>query len=696
MIGNRSIVNIPPGINKDDNDYTSFIYTDADRIRFRHGLPEKIGGSQSITFGNAQTLTGVARTIFNFTSNNGTEHVLIGTNTRLYSFENGNLYNITPLVATASAVSIPNSLSSYYLTLATDPVFTNVDSQVVLIAYATLTQAQFQVGDTVTISGSSGTINGIPSAQINGVQSITSVSATYIGFVVTATATGTGTGGGASVVLATKLVGVAQAAHGYSNGDRIKIAAATTFASFTIGDLNVEAIIRNVSTNAYDYYLDASTHYATSHLTAQGGASTTVQGQIPGDNCTFQLANGYGGGNYGVGPYGGSPTFGYQLPRIWSIAEYGNTVVLTPGNQTGVYQWLGDVITAPTLLAGSPAAVNWLFVAKNQIVTLGDTDPNRIHTSSSLLSTVWTPSAASDAFSYAVFGADRFIGSGYVQDQNLLFTSAGVWSMTWVGGTQYWDIREVYIGDGALSPHTIVNLPGACIWQGQNDLYIYNGAVVTQVPNNKILRWFLDEMNEAKFYLSFFRKVLEYDEIWCFFPSGQSLDCNAYWIWNYTENTFSVGLMNRTAAEEPSNPAREQYMANGACDASIPTKLYQQEIGFADDGQPITGYLTTNYTLFGDGDFIQNIKEIVPSNLILPSGSSTTELLYSLTVNTKDYDGQVNPRTFGAYDVYQSTTKIDTRINGRQRQYVYNFNNSCGFRIQKTYESIDINNLTVR
>jgi hypothetical protein len=687
-VGKRNIINIPAGVNKEDNAFTSLIYTDANKMRFHNGLPEKIGGWYSINYTNSQTLNGVPRTIFSYLSNNGTEHVLIGTHTRLYSYESGNLYNITPLVTGTTAIA--NSLATNYGTLGTDPVTVTISTRLVTLTYSPFTQAIFEVGDRISISGVGAAIGGIPAAEINGAHQITVVTATTLSFVVTTAATSTASGGGAAVVLATRVINVSQLAHGFLDGDRIALAAAADFGGFTAAtDVNRENVIRNVSANAYSVYLSQTTNYATSSVTAAGGAATTVRGQIAAGNCTFRQSSGYGGGLYGAGLYGVPKLFisGYTLPRIWSIDLFGETAVLTAGNQTGVYQWLNNIDTAPTLISGAPAAVNYLFVAANQIVTFGAGNvPNFIKTSDTADATNWTIDATSSAFEVALLDTGRLIAHGYVKDQYLLFSQDAVYTMQFVGKPNIWFVKKLYGADGVLSPKSVVQLPDAVAWAGQNDFYIYNGSQLSSLPRNTLLHWFQDEMNWGKYYLSFSRRVLEFNEVWWFYPSRDNEEPDSYIIWNFEEGHFTNGFLNRTASEEPANPVREQYMANGACDGETTTVLYQHERDYSDDNAPMQGYLATNYTLIGEGDYIQNISRIIPSNVLLPSNSTTTETLYTILVNTKNYDSDANPRLFGAYSVLTSTQKIDTRILGRQRQYVYNFSNTCGFRIQKSYE----------
>ena len=229
--GQRQLANVPPGVDKDENDISSNIYIDADKIRFRNGYPETIGGWVSSSFTNQQTLSGVPRTIFSYIDANGAEHILIGTNSNLYSFESGGLFNITPLVTSTTAIA--SSLSTNYNTLGTtNPVSVTNGSRTITLTYTPFTQGIFQIGDIISVTGVTGTIGGITAATINASQSISAVTASTISFVVSTTANATATGGGSAVIVATRVVSVAQVAHGFSNGNRIKILAATGFGDF--------------------------------------------------------------------------------------------------------------------------------------------------------------------------------------------------------------------------------------------------------------------------------------------------------------------------------------------------------------------------------------------------------------------------------------------------------------------------------
>jgi len=91
-----------PGIDKQNTQYgAEGGWVDCDNIRFRYGVPEKIGG-WSPAVGN--NLIGVARDIHTYTDLAGDSLAAIGTDRKLYLYYDNNFYDITPLSTTIPAV----------------------------------------------------------------------------------------------------------------------------------------------------------------------------------------------------------------------------------------------------------------------------------------------------------------------------------------------------------------------------------------------------------------------------------------------------------------------------------------------------------------------------------------------------------------------------------------------------------------
>lgn len=108
---------LAPGIDKQDTEYgAEGGWTDCDNVRFRYGLPEKIGGWVPFT-GTSQYLLGAATDVFTWNSLGGTPYMAVGTNRKLYVSVGGLFSDITPIRLTTSAGDAVFSASNGSTTL---------------------------------------------------------------------------------------------------------------------------------------------------------------------------------------------------------------------------------------------------------------------------------------------------------------------------------------------------------------------------------------------------------------------------------------------------------------------------------------------------------------------------------------------------------------------------------------------------
>ena len=350
-----------PGLNREGTDYSNEGgWYDGDKIRFRSGFPEKLGGWQQLS---PQQFKGVARSIWVWLDGDagvGTTYIGVGTSSKYYIYSGGIYNDITPLIQT-------NTLSNPFATILGSNIVTVTD-----VTYFP------NIGDYVVFSGASA-VGGL---IINGEYIVTNVtnSSTYqITTTNNATSTvpsgggtvtvqyeypsgsnvysiGTGWGAGpwggplAPVVVSlgtnpfsansTTTVTVTQTAHGMSNGTYVAFSGATGFAGIAASTLNNTYVIFGVTTNTYQITLPSS---ATSTTTG-GGSSVSVT---------------EGSGSRGWGS-AYSSGIGTQL-RLWSNDNYGADLVIAPrggpvfywADSTGVSvraQYLSSVANSTTAL----------------------------------------------------------------------------------------------------------------------------------------------------------------------------------------------------------------------------------------------------------------------------------------------------------------------------------------------------------
>ena len=171
-----------PGINHDQTRYASDGgWFDCDKIRFRSGLPEKIGGWASYS---GATTDGTVRSLFNFVALDGSDYMSIGTNLRYYIEEGGAFNNITPIRRTAS--------------LGANPITTGSSGSGLVSVTASSHGAVAE--DFVAISGAT-TTDGITAAQLNTTHQIVSITSANVYVINTggSASSGSTAGGGSSV-----------------------------------------------------------------------------------------------------------------------------------------------------------------------------------------------------------------------------------------------------------------------------------------------------------------------------------------------------------------------------------------------------------------------------------------------------------------------------------------------------------------
>jgi hypothetical protein len=179
-----------PGVNRENTRYTTEGgWYECDKIRFRQGNPEKIGGWTRFS---PDTYLGVCRSLWNWITLGGNNLIGVGTNLKFYVNQGGQYYDITPIRAAP--------------TINTNPFVATLGSDIITV---TDTAHGCITGDFVTFSGAAGLGGNITAGVLNTEHQVTVVSVDSYTITVSATANATDVsgspGGGAAVVASYQL-----------------------------------------------------------------------------------------------------------------------------------------------------------------------------------------------------------------------------------------------------------------------------------------------------------------------------------------------------------------------------------------------------------------------------------------------------------------------------------------------------------
>lgn len=180
-----------PGVLRDVTNYSAEgTWWDCDKVRFRGGYPEKIGGWRRSAAGYTD-LVGIARHLFCWVPQSPQRYLTgVGTSRRYYIEMGNTWYDVTPITSTTT-------VANPFTTNLTNPTQVNV----------AWTGHAMAAGDELVISGATG-FNGLVTAELNGTHTVHVVDANNLTINLTTPATAAGSGGGASVTLSSLLTNV--------------------------------------------------------------------------------------------------------------------------------------------------------------------------------------------------------------------------------------------------------------------------------------------------------------------------------------------------------------------------------------------------------------------------------------------------------------------------------------------------------
>jgi hypothetical protein len=612
-------IKLRPGVNREGTPTSvEGTWVESDKVRFRAGAPEKIGGwlpeegaldvaALAPPFGK---FWGVARHLFNWLTLVRYNMLGIGTSMKYY-IQNGLggvIYDVTPI----DVVTLPGDVTF---------AATNGSTTLSVIDPGHNTH----VGDFVIFSGAVGLGGAITAAILNREYVITAVI-----------------------------------------------------------DANTYTVTTPVPANALDV--------------GNGGAAVVAAYELPIGLDFFMPGIGWGAGGWG-GVTGGVltgwgeaapvPTAIGLQPRLWSASNFGERLLANPRGG-GLYLWTpnGDpsIVDRMVLLTGgdTPVKLNQVLVsdASRFVLAFGandygspDQDPMLVRWSEQESYTEWTPSATNQAGSYRLSRGSVIIGAVQTRQEVLVWTDAALYSMQYQGPPFVWSTNILADNISILGPNAAISVNNVTYWMGMDKFYVYNGRVDT-LPCS-LLRFVFNDLNVNNGFQAHVGHNEAFNELWWFYCSANSTVIDRYVIFNYLENAWSYGSMDRTAWLD--SPLRMSPIA-----ATLGNQLVYHEQG-TDDGTlnppgPIAAHVASAPVDLDAGQHFQFIRRLQPD--ISFTGSQVDQPSVMLSLRVRDapgarYRGLQEARAVSAQNfsggqrhlVEEFTEEIYPRLRGQQVQF---------------------------
>jgi len=676
-----------PGVNKENTRYTTEGgWYEADKVRFRQGNPEVIGGWQRIS---TTTFLGVCRSLWNWVLLDGRNIIGVGTNLKFY-LENGGVYNdITPIRATSTINNNPF-------------VATNGSATITV----TDTSHGASTGDFVTFSGAVGLGGNITAAVLNAQYQITVVTANSYTFTATATANATdaaGSPGGGAVVVAAYQISVGPAiqvplvgwgAGGWGLGTWGNGVASTIALRLWSQQNFGEDLVFNPRGGGL-YYWDASGGLTTRAvlLNTLGGTVSFTNASPTVVTSTILYTEGaalqFSGGSLPTGVSAAVTYFVFEVNGLtFKLLDSAGAAVNTSSSGTGAVSLIVDV----------PTVLNNLTVSDTSrfILTFGCNDYNSATLDPMLIRWCgqddpfnWTPDPTNQAGFIRISHGSEIITTVQTRQEIIVFTDSAIYSLQYLGPPYIWAPQLLGDNISIMSPNAAVIASGIVYWMGVDKFYVYDGRV--QTLNCDLRRFVFSDINQEQGLQVFAGTNEGFNEVWWFYCSANSSVVDRYVIYNYTEKIWYYGTMSRTAWLDSglqSYPIAANYFSN-----TLTGNLINHETGLNDDttgtAVAIDAYISSSEFDIGDGHNFGFVWRVLPDLTFesaentpagaLPTVAMTLQGLANSGSGVTSTASQPVSKVSTYVITEEFTGQIFTRMRGRQMIFKISSNqiNTC-------------------
>jgi len=714
-----------PGINRENTSYANEGgYYAANKIRFRSGQPEKVGGWTKDTGTNLSalkpttgTLWGVCRALWNWLNLSGYNLLSLGTNFKYYiqSGTNGFYYDVTPLRTTTTAGEVTFAASNGSTTITVSDAGHGA-----------------QTGDFVTYSGAVSLGGNITATILNAEFQITYVSSNQYTITSSVAATAGDSGnGGASVVGAYQIttgnaIYTQNVGWGAGTWGGVVFGTATTAVSGgTLSSSNTTVTVTSTtgfSTPTGTLLIDQETITYTGTTgttftgctrgvsgTGSGAATTHANGAAVVQSTSFT--------GWGVSAPAGQG-IGQQL-RTWSQSNFGEDLVFNPRGGALYYwansasantfnrgQYLGPstaVVTKSgtiTTDAYCPTVANFVTVSDASRFVLvfgcndyGSTvqDPLLIRWSDQESFATWYPAITNQAGSYRLSHGSQIITAMQTRQEILVLTDSAIYSMQYLGPPYVWSFQIMGDNISIAGPNAIATANNITYWMGTDKFYMYSGRVQT-LPST-LREYVYNDINLDQSFQFMAGTNEGYNEVWWQYCSSGSNVIDRYVIYNHLDDVWYYGdwvnytgtaYQGRTAWLDSALRAYPMATTYGVAGGSTNTLLVYHENG-VDDGTvnpavPIVAQVTSSDFDIGDGHNFGFVWRLIPD--LTFDGSTVNQPIAMFTVLPRansgaPYGNSNNPDVVSAqnyqnqrnYAVQQFTQQVYVRIRGRQMAF---------------------------
>ena len=597
-----------PGVNRETTSYTNEGgWFDVDKVRFRFGMPEKIGGWEKFS---QFSYLGTARAMHPWVALDNSRYIGIGTSLKYYLNQDGGLYNdITPIRATTAAGDVTFSV-------------TNGSSTI------TVTDANHGAvsGDFVTFSGAASLGGTITAGVLNQEYNITEI-LTSNTYTISARASGTSI---ADITVDGQLAPTLVPANGSDTGNG---------GSSVVGAYQIN-IGLNTSTFGAGWGIGFWGRGAWGSAASTPVVTSTLRIWTHDNFGEDLLMNVRNGGIYYWDKTGG---LGSRAVSLDSLP--GASTTPTIAKQVLVSDRDRHIIAFGCDTESNP----------------GVQDPLAIRFSSQESLTDWGAAANNTAGELRLGSGSEIVMAIETRQQVLVFTDESLYAMQYLGPPFTFGVNLVSENITTMGPLAAVPVEDNVFWMGLKEFYAYGGTV-QRLPCT-VRDYVFGDINLTQREKIVASSNTSFSEVWWFYPSATSEVNDRYVVYNYQQQIWYYGTLSRSFWMD--RGIFDQPIAAGPNNY-----LYSQETGFDDDGSAFTAYIESSQIDIGDGDKFAFIRRMIPDVTFRGSTAASPSANFTIKTRNfpgGDYLQSTEKQVAktASVPVEQFTEQVHLRLRGR-------------------------------
>ena len=608
-----------PGVNRETTSYSNEGgWFDCDKVRFRFGTPEKIGGWEKYS---GKSFLGTCRALKPFVALQGESYLGVGTHLKYYINEGGGYNDITPIRETTAAGDVTfaavNGSSTLTITDsnhgATQYDFVTFSGAVSLggVITAAVLNQEYQITRIVSVNSFE-----VVAREVASLNDIT-IDGQYTPTPVVADGSDTGNGGGSIVGTYQITVGLDTTVSGAGWG-------AGTWSRGTWG--------------------------SAANLTAVGDTLRIWSHDNFGEDLIINVRNG------GI----------YYWDKSTSSAPFAPAVALS--------DLAGADPTTPTIAKQvmiSDRDRHVIVFGCDPQDNIGVQDPLLIRFSDQENPLVWSAQATNTAGDLRIGTGSEIITAVETRQQILVFTDKSLHAMQYLGPPFTFGISMLSENITIASPLAAIAVDDMVMWMGEQEFYIYYGQV-QKLPCS-VRSYVFNDFNQDQAEKVTAAVNSSYSEIWWFYPSAtvtnglMNQNIDKYVVYNYQEKVWYYGNLARSAWIDR---GIGQYPIAAALDGYLYYNEFGNDDGSVNPPAGINSYIESSQMSLGAGDNFVLLSKLIPD--VTFDGSSSPSPNVDFTFQTRRFPGSAYDQTTvsdiirsSTVPVEQYTDQVRLRMRGR-------------------------------